>query len=57
MEPTIGFTYEHKTNNTLRLLDVFLINNIKLEFKGSHKSTDKNDHIHFYSYHNTKKEK
>ena len=38
-----------ETNNTLPFLDILLINvNNKLEFKVHQKSTNKNDHIHFY---------
>ena len=42
-------TYERETNYTLDFLNIFLINNWnKLEFKLHDKSTNKNDHIHFY---------
>ena len=50
-DPTIDFTDKLETNNTLPLLDILLINNNKLEFKVHHKSTYKNDYIHFYSHH------
>ena len=46
---TLTFTDELENNNTLPFLDILLINNNnKLEFKVHHKSTDENDHIHFY---------
>ena len=37
-----------ENNNNLSFLDILLINNNnKLEFKVHHKSTYKNDHMHF----------
>ena len=54
IEPTIDFAYEQETN-TLPFLDILLINDSnKLEFNVHHKSTNKNDYIHFYSHHNSK---
>ena len=55
IEPMIDFTYELKTNYTLRFLNIFLMNNNnKLEFQVHHKSTNKNYDIHLYSHPNTK---
>ena len=53
-EPNINFTYELENNNTLPFLKILLINHNKLEYKVHHISANKNDHIHFYSHHNTK---
>ena len=51
IEPTIDFTYEQETTSTFPFLDIFLINdNNKFQFKVDHKSTNKNDYIHFYSF-------
>ena len=53
VEPSIKFTYELESNNTLPFLDILLIRNInKLKYKVYHKPTFKNDHIQFYSHHN-----
>ena len=54
IEPTIQFTHELEFNNSLPFLDISLIkNNNALEFKVHHKPTAKNDHIHYYSHHDT----
>ena len=54
IEPSLKFTHELETNNSLPFLHNLLIrNNDKLKFKLFHKSTCKNDHKHFYSHHNT----
>ena len=56
-ELTIDFTYELENNN-LTFWDILLINRKnKLESKVYHKSTYKNDHVHFHSHHKTKTKK
>ena len=46
-EPTITYTYEPKTNNTLSFFDFVLMNNNnELEFKVYHKSINCNGQIH-----------
>ena len=55
IEPSINFNYEKESNNTLPFLDILIIkshNNLIL--KVYCKPTNKNDYIHFYSYHNNK---
>ena len=55
VEPSINFTYEKESNNTIPFLDILIIksHNI-LTSKVYHKPTNKNDYIHFYSHHNNK---
>ena len=54
IEPTLKFTHELETNNSLPFFDILLIrNNDRLEFKEFCKTICKNDHIHCYSYHYT----
>ena len=53
IEPTRSFTYELETNN-LTFWNILLMNNNKIEFKIHLKSTNKNEHMSFYSHHNTK---
>ena len=54
IKPAIDLTYEQETDNTLPFFDILLINNNKQEFKVNLKSANKNDHIPFFSYYNTK---
>ena len=55
IEPTIDFTNKLGINNCLPFLDSLQMNNNnKLVFKFHHKSTNKKDHIHFYSHQKTK---
>ena len=52
IEAPIDFTYELENENILLFSDILLMNNNnKLEFKVHHKSTNKNEQIHIYSYH------
>ena len=57
--PTIKFTVEHETNNSLPFLDVLVIHHQcthTFSFKVYRKPTNSENYIHFYSYHshNTK---
>ena len=55
VEPSINFTYEKESNNTIPFLDVLIIKSQNsLTFKVYHKPTNKNIYIHFYSHHNNK---
>lgn len=55
VEPTIKFTHELESNNSLPFLDILLTrNNNKLEFKVYRKPTCKNDYLHFYSHNDTR---
>ena len=54
IEPSLKFTREIKTINSLPFFDILLMKNSeKLEFKVSCKTTSKNDQIIFYSHYNT----
>ena len=57
IEPSINFTYENESNNTILFLDILIIkSHNSLTFKVYCKPTNKNDYTHFYShYHNKTK--
>ena len=53
VEPSINFTYEKESNNTIPFLDILIIKSQdSLTFKVYRKPTNKNDYIHFYSHYN-----
>ena len=54
IESSIDFNYELETNNPSYFLDILLINNKLDDLKVHHEFTNKNDHIHLYSHHDTK---
>ena len=53
VESSINFTHEKESNNTIPFLDILLMKSQNNStFKVYCTSTNKNDYIHFYSYHN-----
>ena len=53
VEPSVKYTYELESNNTLPFLDILIIRNInKLEYKVYRKPTCKNEHTYFYLHNN-----
>ena len=53
VEPSINFTYEEESNNTILFLDILIIKSRNnLTFKVYGKPTNKIDYMHFYSHHN-----
>ena len=55
VEPSINFTHEKESDNTIPFLDILIIKSQNsLTFKVYCKPTNRNDYIHFYSHHNNK---
>ena len=55
VEPSINFTYENQSNNTIPFLDNLIIKSQNdLTYKVCCKPTNKNVYIHFFSHHNNK---
>ena len=55
VEPSINFTDEKGSNNTIPFLDIIIIKSPNsLSFKVYRKPTNKNDYIYFYSHQNNK---
>ena len=54
-EPSINFTYEKESNNTIQFLEILIIKSQNsLTFKVYRKPTNRNDYIHSYFHHHNK---
>ena len=54
-EPSINFTHEKESNNTIPFQDILIIkSHNNSTFKVYCKPTNKNNYVHFYSHHHNK---